>query len=317
MSINSASSWRDLKRTEGYQHIEVLPQNGAITAEVRGVDLREPISPPVREEILRALGENLVIFMRGQTGLTREAHLEFASIFGLLQRIPHIFSVDGYPDVQIVERTRDDSRRVVGEGFHNDSTYLKTPPTSVVMRAVDVPAFGGDTAFANLYLAFETLSEPMQTFCEGLIGINSAATLFGSGTRDRNVMMKDMSLDKGDAEVEHPIVCVHPRTGLKHLFLNPVFTKRIKGFSERESKAIIEFLLRHSAEIANTGRVRWENDTVLVWDNWAAHHSAIADYQGSYRYLERVTNGGLIPRGVPQTQAHGLTRKLEALTLGK
>lgn len=298
MTGTSIRSWRDFDRAEGYRHIEVLPQNGAIIAEIRGLDIRAPVAPEVREEVLRAYSENLVIFMRDQTGLSREAHIAFAKLFGELQRIPHIFSVEGYPDVQIVERTKDDSRRVVGEGFHNDSTYLKTPPTSVVMRAVDVPDFGGDTAFANLYRAYENLSRPMQAFCETLIGINSAAALFGSGARDKNVMMKDMSLEEGDAEIEHPIVSVHPRTGLKHLFLNPVFTKRIKGFSKSESAAIIQFLLGHISEMANTGRVRWENDTVLVWDNWAAHHSAIADYQGKYRYLERVTNGGLAPRGV-------------------
>lgn len=298
MANRNHRSWRDFDRAEGYRHIQVLPQNGAVIAEVRGLDIREPISPEVQEEVLRAFSENLVIFMRGQAGLTREAHIEFAKLFGPLQRIPHIFSVDGYPDVQIVERTKDDSRRVVGEGFHNDSTYMKTPPTSVVMRAVDVPDFGGDTAFANLYLAYENLSRPMQAFCETLVGINSASTLFGSGARDRNAMMKDMSLDEGDAEVEHPIVGVHPRTGLKHLFLNPVYTQRLKGFSEKESRELIRLLLSHVSQMANTARVRWENDTVLVWDNWSAHHSAIADYQGKRRYLERVTNGGLVPCGV-------------------
>src|SRR6185437_3230550 len=153
MPMSPTRSWRDYDRSAGYRHIEVLPENGAVLAEIRGVDLTQPIPDEVRKEILRAFAENLVIYIRGQQAMTREQHIAFAGLFGPLQRIPHIFSVEGYPDVQIVERTPDDSRRVVGEGFHNDSTFMPTPPTAVVMRAVDVPEFGGDTAFANLYLA--------------------------------------------------------------------------------------------------------------------------------------------------------------------
>jgi len=297
LTTTSARSWRDYDRAADYHHIEVLPQNGAVLAEIRGVDLTKPIADEVREEILRAFAENLVIYLRGQQAMTREQHIAFAEMFGPLQRIPHIFSVDGYPEVQIVERTRDDSRRVVGEGFHNDSTFMPTPPTAVVMRAVDVPEFGGDTAFANLYLAYETLSEPMQAFVDTLIGVNSAARLFGSGADQSKVMMKQMDSREGDAEVEHPIVCVHPRTGLKHLFLNPVYTRRLKGFSEAESQLILGFLHDHIKSMAFTGRLRWEPGTVLVWDNWAAQHSAIADYQGQYRYLERVTTGGVKLQG--------------------
>jgi taurine dioxygenase len=292
-----SSSWRDYDRMAGYRHIEVLPENGAVLAEIRGVDLSKPISDEVRKELLRAFAENLVIYIRGQRGMTREQHIAFAELFGPLQRIPHIFSVEGYPDVQIVERTPDDSRRVVGEGFHNDSTFMPTPPTAVVMRAVDVPEFGGDTAFANLYLAYETLSEPMRAFADKLVGVNSAARLFGTGVDQSRVMMKQMDTREGDAEVEHPIVCVHPRTGLKHLFLNPVYTRRLKGFSETESQLILGFFHDHIKSMAFTGRVRWETGTVLVWDNWAAQHSAIADYQGKYRYLERVTTGQLKLQG--------------------
>ncbi len=297
MLSTATRSWRDYDRAAGYRHIEVLPENGAVLAEIRGVDLSKPIAGEKRQEILRAFAENLVIYFRGQQAMTREQHVAFAQLFGPLQRIPHIFSVEGHPDVQIVERTRDDSRRVVGEGYHNDSTFMATPPTAVVMRAVDVPDYGGDTAFANLYLAYETLSEPMRAFAETLVGVNSAAVLFGSGADQKRVMMRQMDTSEGDAEVEHPIVCVHPRTGLKHLFLNPVYTRRLKGFSDEESKLILGFLHDHIKSMAFTGRVRWTPGTVLVWDNWAAQHSAIADYQGKYRYLERVTTGQLKLRG--------------------
>jgi len=298
MTASNQKSWRDFDRAAGYSHIEVKPINGAVGAEVCGVDLTKPIAGEVWAEVDRAFAENLVIYLRKQTGLTREQHMAFAQHFGPLQKIPHIFSVEGYPDVQIVERLADDTRMVVGEGFHNDSTFMRTPPTTVTMHAIDVPDFGGDTAFSNLYLAYETLSPAMQEFCEGLIGVNSAKVLFGTGADQKRVMMKDMDVKEGDAEVEHPIVCVHPRTGLKHLFLNLVYTRRLKGFSEKESRLILDFLHNHIASMAFTGRVRWENETVLIWDNWAVHHSAIADYAGKYRYMERVTTGGLPLKGV-------------------
>jgi len=298
LTKTSPRSWRDYDRTSGYRHIEVLPQNGAVGAEIRGVDITRPFPTEVEEEIRRAFAENLVIYFRGQKGFSHDRHIEFSKMWGPLQKIPHIFGIDGYPDVQKVERLADDTRRVVGEGFHNDSTFMDTPPTTVTMHAIDMPAYGGDTAFANLYLAYETLSEPMRAFCDTLIGVNSATALFGSGAATRNVMMKDMKIDEGDREVEHPIVSVHPVTGLRHLFLNLVYTRRLKGYSEKESRTILEFLQAHLTSMAFTGRIRWENDTVLVWDNWCAHHSAIADYQGQYRYMERVTTGGIRLRGV-------------------
>lgn len=298
MSRANLKSWSDFNRAADYRHIEVKPINGAVGAEICGADLTRPLTPEVWSEIDRAFAENLVVYFRGQKNFSRENHIEFAQHFGPLQKIPHIFSVDGYPDVQIVERLADDQRRVVGEGFHNDSTFMKTPPTTVTMHAKNVPAYGGDTAFANLYLAYETLSPAMQAFCETLIGVNSAKVLFGTGADQKRVMMKTMDTAEGDAEVEHPIVCVHPRTGLKHLFLNLVYTRSLKGYTEKESRLILDFLHSHISSMAFTGRVRWENGTVLIWDNWAVHHSAIADYQGQYRYMERVTTGGLRPVGV-------------------
>jgi len=288
-------SWSSLDRTAGYKRIGVRPLNGAVGAEITGVQLAEPLDEELQAEIKRAFSENLVIFLRGQKDFTPEAHVAFSSIFGPMQRIPHIFSIEGHPEVQIVERLADDKRRVVGEGFHNDSTFMDTPPTSVTMHAINVPDFGGDTAFANLYLAYETLSPTMQQWLGTLSAVHSAAKLFGSGVSQKGVMMKDMDTKDGDREVIHPVVCTHPVSGRKYVFVNSVYTQRIVGLEPAESRAILDYLIRHASQMAFTGRVSYENDTVLVWDNWAAHHSAVADYQGKYRYMQRVTTGGVKP----------------------
>jgi len=287
--------WITIDRTAGYRRVTVKPIAGSLGAEVCGVKLSDPFDDEARSELRRALAENLVVFFRNQSDLTREGHVSFAQTFGTLQKIPHLVSVEGYPDVQIIERLADDTRRLVGEGFHNDSTYMVTPPTSVAFRAVNVPEYGGDTAFANLYLAYETLSPLMQSWLEPLEAVHSAKWLFGTGANQSIVAMKKMDPAEGDREVIHPVVCRHPVSSRKFLFLNAAYTARIVGLEPKESQALLSFLFQHASQMAFTARVRYEPGTVLVWDNWAAHHCAIGDYPGKYRYMERVTTGGIKP----------------------
>lgn len=287
---------RPVADSAAYALLKIRPLTGALGAEISGVDLAKPLSEAAREEIKRALYDHLVIYFCDQPGFTRERHLEFAGMFGPLQKIPHIFSVDGYPDVQMVRREPGESRRYVGEGFHIDSTFMRTPPTTVTMHCIEAPEVGGDTAFANLQLAYETLSPPMKAFLDGQRAVHSAARLFGSKARDPgNVMMKDMAIEEGDAEITHPVVRTHPGSGRKGLFVHAAYTQRLAGFEEEESRAILQFLYGHASRLEYTCRVRWRPDMVLVWDNRCTYHSAIGDYD-ALRYIERVTTGGEIPQ---------------------
>jgi alpha-ketoglutarate-dependent taurine dioxygenase len=286
---------RTVADDSAYEILEIRPLTGALGAEISGIDLSKPLTAAAREEIKRALYDHLVIYFHGQEGFSRELHLEFAQMFGTLQKIPHIFSVDGYPDVQMVRREPGESRRYVGEGFHIDSTFLRTPPTTVTMHCIDAPEVGGDTAFANLQLAYDTLSPAMKQFVGGLRAVHSAARLFGSKARDPgNVMMKDMALQEGDAEVTHPVVRTHPGSGRKGLFVHAAYTQRLEGFEEEESRTILQFIYAHASRLEFTCRVRWQPNMVLVWDNRCTYHSAIGDYD-ALRYIERVTTGGEVP----------------------
>jgi alpha-ketoglutarate-dependent taurine dioxygenase len=286
---------RKVADESAYKIVRVRPLTGALGAELSGVDLSQPLTEQAREEIKRALYDHLVIYFHDQVGFSRERHVELAQVFGTLQKIPHIFSVDGHPDVQMVRREPGESRRYVGEGFHIDSTFLRTPPTTVTMHCIDAPEVGGDTAFANLQLAYDTLSPAMKSFVGGLRAVHSAARLFGSKARDPgNVMMKDMAAAEGDAEVTHPVVRTHPGSGRKGLFVHAAYTQRLEGFEEEESQAILQFLYRHAARMEYTCRVRWRPHMVLVWDNRCTYHSAIGDYD-ALRYIERVTTGGEVP----------------------
>jgi alpha-ketoglutarate-dependent taurine dioxygenase len=286
---------RPVSDASEYEILQIRPLTGALGAEIGGIDLSQPLTATARDEITRALNDHLVIYFYDQVGFSRERHLEFARMFGPLQKIPHIFSVDGYPDVQMVRREPGESRRYVGEGFHIDSTFLQTPPTTVTMHCLEAPEVGGDTAFANLQLAYETLSPAMQKFVGTLRAVHSAARLFGSKARDPgNVMMKDMAVEEGDIQVVHPVVRTHPGSGRKGLFVHAAYTQRLEGFEEDESRAILQFLYNHASRIEYTCRVRWHKNMVLVWDNRCTYHSAIGDYD-ALRYIERVTTGGEIP----------------------
>ena len=249
-----------------YRRITVHPLTGAIGAEIRGADLSAPIDEELREEILAAFDRHLVVYFHGQAGMSREQHIAFARMFGPLQLIPHIRSVEGYPDVQIVRREPEEKTLYIGEGFHADSTFLPTPPTTVTMRAVDVPEVGGDTAFQNMYLAFETLSPGMQQLLSGMRGVHSAAKVFGSKADQSRYSMRTMSPEEGDREVVHPLVPTHPRTGRKSLFINRTYLLRIDGLTEAESQPIIDFLRGHAAHVAFGCRVRWSNGMVLRWE---------------------------------------------------
>lgn len=277
-----------------YKHITVKPLTGALGAEIQGADLTRALDPEIQAEIVDAFYRHLVVYFPDQTGLTPEQHIAFASLFGPLQRIPHINSIEGYPDVQIVRRMPEEKTLYIGEGFHADSTFLPTPPTTVTMRAVEVPEYGGDTAFANMYLAYETLSPGMQALLSGLKGVHSAAKVFGKAADQSRFTMKVMDPEEGDREVVHPLVRTHPGSGRKSLFINRTYLIRIDGMTEQESQPILDYLRAHAAHIAFTCRVRWKKDMVLIWDNRCTHHSAIGDYN-TYRYLERVTTGGEVP----------------------
>lgn len=277
-----------------YEHIVLHPLSGTIGAEIRGVDL-SAATPGQLDDIRRALADHLVIVFRDQHRLTRDDHVRFAQTFGKLQPIPHLESRPGFDDVQIIHRDADDQRPVTGELFHSDSTYMTTPPTVVVMRAITLPPFGGDTAFANLQLAYETLSPSMREMLDRLKVVHSAKRLYGTGVDQSRFAMKKMNTADGDREVVHPLVVTHPISGRKSIFINPAYSLRIHGMTDAESSPLLDFLYRHCTFIPLTFRVRWEPGTVVAWDNWGAYHSAIGDYQGYARTLERVTLGGPTP----------------------
>lgn len=284
-----------------FSRIAVRPLNGCIGAEIRGVDLTRPLAEATWIEVLQAFHDYLVVYFPDQP-LSHEQHVAFSRRFGALMRLPQLHSVEGYDEVQIIRRDADDTGRVVGENWHADSTYYECPPAAVIMRAVTVPEFGGDTGFLNMAAAYEALSPKLRVVLNGLSAVHSATRIYGSAYHaqgrkfDPSNAKTDLDIAAGDREMIHPLVCTHAGSGRRFLYLNQVYVQRIDGMTDAESKPLLQFLYEHCSRFELTCRVRWAKDQVLIWDNRAAMHKAIPDYVGRTRFMTRTTIAGARPQ---------------------
>ena len=277
-----------LSQANDYYRIAVSPIAGALGAEIGGVDISKPIDDATFAEIRRAWNENLVIFFRGQT-LDDDALVAFGRRFAPLFRHPNLLTEGPYPDIVRIRRMPGD-KHIVGEDWHADTTCMDAPPSGAVLYAVDVPPYGGDTLFANQYLAYETLSDGMKALVSRLKAVHSDITVAGphaARNRHRTTKVRE------DAEwrehvTEHPVVRTHPETGRKGLFINRSYTKRFAGMTADESRPLLEFLWSHATRPELTCRFRWENGSVTVWDNRCTMHIAVNDVWKFPRIMHRV-----------------------------
>jgi taurine dioxygenase len=280
----------------GYSRIEVEPIAGALGAEVRGVDLREPLDNATVDEIHRAFTENLVIVLRDQQ-LDADQYLGFAGRFGEPTLYP--FSTGLPESPYIFEILKDvDERQNFGGGWHSDTSYLERPPLGTMLYAHETPPYGGDTMFANMYLAYERLSDGMKELLEGLVGVNSAELKKSGGRKNRHKDHKMALSNLDEAEnivAEHPVVRTHPVSGRKSLYVNQAHTVRFKGWTEEESQPLIAWLCEQAVRPELTCRVRWRPGTITLWDNRCTQHFAINDYHGHRRRMHRITMGAEVP----------------------
>ncbi len=275
-----------------YQHITVKPLAGAIGAEILGIDLSKDIASEAMDEIRRAFLENLVVVFRDQD-LTPDSQKAFSRHFGSSHINDFFPTVDGHPDVQLVAKNPEDTRNV-GDVWHTDVSYVRKPPLGSMLYALEVPDAGGDTMFASMYNAYETLSDGMKELLEPLNAVHSATQSFGVRATGPEMRAKNKSMAfkySEDAEqiAVHPVVRVHPETCRKALYVNRSFTKHLEGMTVEESAPLLNYLYDHMARPENTCRVRWEKGTLTFWDNRCAHHYALNDYQGQRRVMHRVT----------------------------
>jgi taurine dioxygenase len=274
--------------------IEISRIAGALGAEISGVDLSQPLSADDIGGIRAALLEHLVIFFRDQE-LTPEQFLRFGRSMGELQHYPLLKGLPGYPEITEVVKLEHE-RVNFGGIWHSDTTYLERPPMGSMLYAREVPAAGGDTLFANQYLAFETLSPGMQRLLQDLVAISSSANADATKTREDRMRTQAREDARTEYLAEHPVVRTHPETGRKALYVNIAHTVRFKDMSAQESAPLLAFLFQHQTRPELTCRFRWQVASLAFWDNRCVQHNPINDYHGSRRVMHRLTLAGDIPR---------------------
>ncbi len=275
--------------------LDVTPLSGVLGAELRGVDLAEPMSAETLAEFRQAFVEHHVIVVRDQD-LTAEQQMAFARQFGELDTHPFVEGQAAHPEVLDVI-TEPDDRVNFGGGWHTDVTFLEEPDLGSVLYAVDVPPVGGDTLFADQHAAYDALSPTMKSMLDGLVGIHSAGPQYApGGTSTKSKSMRTKNADVAERRVEHPVVRTHPESGRRSLYVNGAFTIGIEGLHRDESAALLRFLLAHAVQERFTCRVRWAPGTLAMWDNRSVQHYALHDYGGHRRHMRRVTIKGDRPR---------------------
>ena len=282
-----------------YQSITVQPVAGSLGAEVSGVDLAAPLSNAAAAEIRRAFTENLVLFFRDQR-LTPEQHLAFSGLFGRLCRMPYIKHMEDYPDIIAVLKEADERKiSTFGNAWHSDFSFLEEPPLGSILYAREVPSHGGDTLFANMYEAYDALSEGMKRMLLGLKAMHSGKP-YGQGGLPKDLKTsRSIGIERNNAEadreVAHPVVRLHPESGRKALFVNAIYTTRFEDMSEAESRPLLDFLFEHVQRPEFACRFRWAEGSLAVWDNRCTLHYAVNDYDGSRRLMHRTTVAGERP----------------------
>jgi taurine dioxygenase len=290
--------------------IEVRPLAGALGARILGVDLSRPLGDSTFADIYRTFLDYLVVFFPGQRALSPEQHTAFAARFGEVDLEPFAYpfktpTVPGHSQILLNIKEAADTTINVGGLWHSDVTYRERPHKAGIIYAKDVPPFGGDTVFANQYLAYETLSEAMRQMLAPLKAVHSSSMVHGdesarfasvSRTRAPSPVersgAKSMYAQSDYASVsafEHPVVRVHPETGRACLYVNRGFVERIAGMTREESLPLLGFLWEHASRLEFTCRYTWSPNDVGVWDNRCTLHYALNDYAGERREMHRVS----------------------------
>jgi len=267
---------------------------GALGAEIGGVDLSRPLSREELAELRRLWLEHLVLFFRDQP-LTEQQYMAFAGQFGEPVEYPFVKGLAGYPKIIEVKKLEHE-RAAFGAIWHSDTAYLERPPMASMLLARELPPFGGDTLFANMVLAFDSLSSGLKSLLQGLKAVNSSAKADVTKTREDRIRDSGTAEAKKEYAAEHPVVRTHPETGRKALYVNPAHSVRFAGWTEEESAPLLRYLFDFQVKPEFTCRFSWQPGSIALWDNRCAQHNPVNDYHGHRRLMHRITLAGDVPR---------------------
>jgi alpha-ketoglutarate-dependent taurine dioxygenase len=281
--------------------LDIAPLSGTIGAEIRGLDLHQPLSDETVAAVRQALLDYKVIFFPG-AHLDPDEHKHFATYFGEITNahpvVPgigehkEVFEIDYSKVREMLAAGAEESEYGGGDKWHTDVTFMKTPPLGSILNAIVIPEAGGDTLWSDTQAAYDGLSQPFKDLVDGLTAVHDGSRRFGK-------LLDYVGQGEWDGEAftelvpaEHPVVRTHPETGRRSLFVNPGFTVRIKGLSGKESETLLAFLYAHMATPEYVVRYQWDEGDLGFWDNRTTMHYAISDYGSAHRVIQRVTIRG-------------------------
>lgn len=272
--------------------ISIEPVTSVIGADVRGVDLSEPLDDSTVRRLRATLNQHMVLFFREQKLLSVDEHVRFGRYFGEIDLPLFRNPASERPEVLVLDQVAPKGQGA--DTWHTDLTYMEAPPMGSILQARILPKVGGDTCFASMAAAYEALSPPIQAFLEGLTASHSLMQMVERTAHVAGRTLRDSAANY--PPMSHPVIRVHPETGRKLLFVNANWTTGIDGLSFDESKALLDFLLDHVKNPEFQVRLRWNVGDVAFWDNRAVQHFAVANYD-ERRVMQRITIAGDKPFG--------------------
>ena len=271
--------------------IEIRPVSGGVGVELGNVDIGQGLSDAEFKAIQQAFIDNGLVFLHGQS-LSPEQHIEFAERFGEINVNRFFPKVDGYEKIAAVVKEKDQKVNI-GGGWHTDHSYDQIPAMGSILLARETPPVGGDTLFACMYKAYESLSDGLKKTLESMNAVHSSRHVFGDQAEYQKSLDDRLSnTELATQDAVHPVVITHPESGRKALYVNPGFTIHFEGWSAAESKPLLDYLYHHATLMEHTTRFKWAEGSIAIWDNRCTWHYALNDYHGARREMHRITVEG-------------------------
>jgi len=271
---------------------KIIKEDSALGATITDIDLKQPLDEKLTVFIAKALAENEVIFFRNQD-ITPEQHRAFALNFGQLQSHPVYPTIKGFPEITILENDEKNPSKI--EKWHTDMTFKKIPPLGSILLGKVIPEKGGDTLFASLSAAYSDLPLDLKQSLEAMTAVHSFEYGFKESLSEPFGREKLAQALIDNPPVEHPVVCTHPVTGKKLIYVNSLFTLKIKSLNDSESSELLEFLCDHIKKDKYQCRFSWEINSIAFWDNRSVIHKPDNDYWPQLRRMERITIDNTAP----------------------
>lgn len=282
-----------------YQTIAVVPQAHGFGATVTGLDLSRPLPAQVLAQVRDAWAQHAVLSFPDQP-LSLEQLEQFTLQIGPFGVDPFIKPMPGHANILELRREANETVTNFGAAWHSDWSFQAAPPAATILHGEVIPPIGGDTLFCDCYRAYDTLSDGMKAMLAPLSAVHSARQGYGpdslyareTGKRAMEIVISA----EAEKTIAHPLVTLHPVTGRKVLFVNPVYTVGIEGMTRDESMAILGFLFQHQMQEEFIFRNRWSRHMLTMWDNRCVNHYADGGYDGHLRVMHRTTVAGERPR---------------------